>query len=70
MHGESIKQKPIFGLIQQTGSIPDEDMYATFNMGVGMVLAIEGKDAENALSLIPDAWVLGEVTESEGVVIT
>ncbi|MDN5334665.1 phosphoribosylformylglycinamidine cyclo-ligase [Sphaerochaeta halotolerans] len=66
---ESIKKKPIFSLIQSTGSIPDDDMYATFNMGVGMVLAIDKEDADFALSLIPDAWVLGEVTDSAKVVI-
>jgi phosphoribosylformylglycinamidine cyclo-ligase len=44
-------------------------MYATFNMGVGMVLAIDKEDADFALSLIPDAWVLGEVTDSAKVVI-
>ena len=69
INGESIRKKPIFSLIQNTGLVPEDDMYATFNMGVGMVLAINREDAERALSLIPDSWILGEVTESEGVVI-
>lgn len=69
INAESIKKKPIFSLIQNTGLIPDEDMYATFNMGVGMVLVINREDAERALSLIPDSWVLGEVTDTAKVVI-
>jgi phosphoribosylaminoimidazole (AIR) synthetase len=38
-------------------------------MGVGMVLVINREDAERALSLIPDSWVLGEVTDTAKVVI-
>jgi phosphoribosylformylglycinamidine cyclo-ligase len=32
---------PIFQLIQQTANIPDNEMYRTFNMGIGMVLFVE-----------------------------
>ncbi len=40
----SIPVPPIFTLIQQRGSIPERDMYNTFNMGVGLVMAVEKED--------------------------
>jgi len=39
---------PIFNLIQQTGKVPDNEMYRTFNMGIGMVLFTE-RDAAPAI---------------------
>ena len=37
---------PIFDLIQKTGGIPERDMYNTFNMGIGMILALPTAQAE------------------------
>ena len=47
--------------IQRRGEITDHDMYNTFNMGLGMVLAVPPEQAEKALELLaaagePDAW--------------
>jgi phosphoribosylformylglycinamidine cyclo-ligase len=36
---------PIFSLMQQIGSVPDAEMYRTFNMGVGMVIVCAEEDA-------------------------
>ncbi|MPN45132.1 hypothetical protein SDC9_192699 [bioreactor metagenome] len=40
-------------------------MFNTFNMGVGMVLILDKDDAAQALSLLPDAYVLGSVEASD-----
>jgi phosphoribosylformylglycinamidine cyclo-ligase len=64
---------PIFNLMQRVGNIPEHDMYNTFNMGVGMILAVAKEDADKALEVLAangeDAVVLGEVIEgTDGVV--
>ena len=61
---------PIFKLIQRLGNIPERDMYNTFNMGVGMVLAIPAGQADQALDLLKEAgeeaYPIGEVVSGDG----
>ncbi|MEE0265849.1 MAG: phosphoribosylformylglycinamidine cyclo-ligase, partial [Acutalibacteraceae bacterium] len=40
---------PIFNIIQREGNISEHDMYNTFNMGVGMIIAINKEDVDTAL---------------------
>ncbi|MBA4601061.1 phosphoribosylformylglycinamidine cyclo-ligase [Thermoactinomyces mirandus] len=42
----SWKVPPIFSIIQKEGAIADEDMFRTFNMGIGMVLIVPKDEAE------------------------
>ena len=62
-----VRVPPIFELIAETGKISRRDMFNTFNMGVGMVLAVDEKDAEIALSVLreqgEEAYLLGELVE-------
>jgi len=51
---------PIFRLIQRLGSVPDEEMYRTFNMGMGMVLLVAPKQADRILDSIPGSRVVGK----------
>ena len=65
---------PIFNLIKRTGSIPERDMFNTFNMGVGMCMAVSKETADAAIKAINDAgekaFVIGEVAAGgEGVII-
>lgn len=48
---------PVFDYLQQLGSVPEPEMYRTFNMGVGMVLVV---DAANSLAVCN---ILGEAGE-------
>ena len=57
---------PIFALIQKTGDIPERDMYNTYNMGIGMILALPAEQAEQALSVLKGA---GETAYQIGRVI-
>lgn len=65
---KSLVIPPVFSLMQSIGQIPEHDMFNTFNMGVGMVLAVPQDKADEALRLlrasgIPDAYLLGEIKE-------
>ena len=45
----------IFGLIQKEGNIAEEMMYNTFNMGLGMVVAVDPADVDKAIAAIKEA---------------
>jgi len=53
----------MFSLIQEQGGIPDEDMYHTFNMGVGMVLAVAPEDARSVGEQLRDAKPVGRIVQ-------
>lgn len=61
-----IPTQKIFQIIQTLGNISIEEMYNTFNMGVGMVAFVSKEDKEQALALLKklgtDSFVLGEVS--------
>ena len=56
----------IFKLMAEVGNIPMRDMYNTFNMGIGMVLAVPAAQAEQALSLLTGS---GETACRLGVIV-
>ncbi len=53
----------LFELIQRTGNVEDAEMLRTFNMGVGMVIAVAADDAEAVLAELPGAWRIGELAQ-------
>lgn len=59
----------IFSLIQKAGGIPERDMYNTFNMGAGLVLAVAKDDVDKAIAAIQgageQAYVIGSCIEGE-----
>ena len=70
----SFPKLPIFTLLQQQGKIPERDMYNTFNMGVGMCMAVPKEEADGVLADLnasgTAAYLIGEVVEGEeGVVL-
>ncbi len=58
---------PIFHLLKEMGDIPEEDMYNTFNMGIGMILAVSPEVADDvvqsAIRLGEKASVIGEIVK-------
>ncbi len=60
---------PIFELIQRAGDIPERDMYNTFNMGIGLVIAIPRDQVGHALDVLARAeeraYVVGAVVKGE-----
>jgi phosphoribosylformylglycinamidine cyclo-ligase len=67
-----LEPQPIFGLIQRCGDVPDEEMWEVFNMGTGLCVVVDGGSAPAAVEILkerhPGARVIGEVTDSAGVV--
>ena len=64
---------PVFDLIRKEGNIEEKMMYNTYNMGLGMVLAVDPMDAEKAIGAIEAAgdraYVVGKVQAGEKGVI-
>ena len=53
---------PIFELIQDRGDISDHDMYHTFNMGIGIVIAVAAGNADGVMRDVPALRRVGAVT--------
>ncbi|MBW3551952.1 MAG: phosphoribosylformylglycinamidine cyclo-ligase [Gemmatimonadetes bacterium] len=53
--------------VQQAGSVAEPEMFRTFNMGVGMILAVAPAEADGAVHSLreagEDAWIIGEVRD-------
>jgi phosphoribosylformylglycinamidine cyclo-ligase len=62
---------PLFGLIQERGSVADAEMRRTFNMGVGFTMVVAPERASSLVDALnasgERAFVMGEVTNREGV---
>lgn len=71
---DSYPVPPIFGLLQKTGGIEEQMMYNTYNMGLGMVLAVAPEDADRTVEALRAAgetpYVVGCCEDGEkGVTI-
>ena len=71
---DSYEVPGIFKLLAAKGNIEEHMMYNTFNMGVGMVLAVDPADADKVIEALAStgdkAWVLGEtVSGDDGVIL-
>ena len=66
---DSYEVPAIFRLLAKEGNIAEEMMYNTYNMGIGMMLALDPKDAEKAIEALKavgeEAYVVGSVEAGE-----
>ena len=60
----SLKLQPIFDLMQKESGLSDEQMYKTFNMGMGFFVVCDKKNVEDILQISKNADVVGEVRKS------
>jgi phosphoribosylformylglycinamidine cyclo-ligase len=65
---------PIFHMLSKDGDIQEQVMYNTYNMGIGMLIAVDSKDADRTLNILTaageKAFVVGEtVTGAKGVTL-
>ena len=60
---------PIFKMIQDLGNVPEQDMFNTYNMGIGLMLAVPADQADKAVAAIAaegeTAVVVGEIVSGE-----
>lgn len=69
IYRDSYEVPEIFKFIEEEGKIDHDEMYQVFNMGVGLAVIVDDADKEKVLDLIDDAFILGEVTDQEGIVL-
>lgn len=66
---DSWKVLPVFELMQEKAGISERDMYNTFNMGLGMIVAVDADKAEKAVECLKEAgetaYIIGELQEGE-----
>jgi phosphoribosylformylglycinamidine cyclo-ligase len=68
IHRGTWSEHPIFGLLREATGASDEDMFATFNMGVGMLLIVAPEAVEDVLSRSGHgASRIGEISRPSGV---
>src|SRR3954471_11281724 len=65
VHPDAWQTPPIFRWLQQSGSVPREDMLRTFNMGVGLILAVSAGDAGAVQQALREAGEPGAVRIGE-----
>ena len=57
----------VFEWLQKTGNIETKEMYRTFNMGMGMVIATKEVDIDRVLGILGEAQVIGRIENGTGV---
>lgn len=64
---------PVFKFLEKYGKVPHREMFNIYNMGIGMVLAVDEKDAAKVVDILnkngEKATVIGKVVEGTGVTI-
>ena len=66
---DSYEVPPIFKLMKKKAGLDEDMMYNTFNMGIGMVVAVSPEDAEKAVACFESAgdkaYIIGDITSGE-----
>ena len=66
-----VRTPALFKVLAEEGSVPERDMFNTFNMGVGMILTVAAEDADKAIAILQahgeDAYRLGTIVDGDGV---
>jgi phosphoribosylformylglycinamidine cyclo-ligase len=55
------KTPALFTTLQELGKVPTDDMYRTFNMGIGYVVVVRKEDAAKTLKMLPDSLIIGQI---------
>lgn len=73
IHTDRIDTPEIFKLMQKWGNIHIEEMYSTFNMGIGMVVIVSKEEAEEILNLLEEQGeegvLLGEIEKGQEKIV-
>ncbi len=63
---DPVEPQPIFRLLQDWGGVSDQEMYQTFNMGMGYALLCGREDAESIVQEWPNAAIVGRAEKGRG----
>ncbi|MFH1092464.1 MAG: phosphoribosylformylglycinamidine cyclo-ligase [Pseudomonadota bacterium] len=70
IHKDSWKHPEIFNFIQTAGQVEENEMFRTFNMGLGMIIAVQAEQSEEILDRLhgmnEPAYLIGEIREHRG----
>ncbi len=69
IEADEIPEQKIFSKLREWGDLDKEEMYGTFNMGVGLVMVIDKKDVEGIKAMKPEIIELGKIVKGSGKVI-
>ena len=69
IEADEIPEQKIFSKLREWGDLDKEEMYGTFNMGVGLVMVIDKKDAEGIKAMKSEIIELGKIVKGSGKVI-
>lgn len=69
IEADEIPGQKIFSKLREWGDLDKEEMYGTFNMGVGLVMVIDKKDVEGIKAMKPEIIELGKIVKGSGKVI-
>jgi phosphoribosylformylglycinamidine cyclo-ligase len=69
---DPFEPQPVFRFIQKYGDIADHEMYQTFNMGMGLIIVVSKKDANESLKILKkhslsDVKIVGRIEKGKGV---
>ena len=62
---EKLPKLPIFNWIRREGNVPEEEMFRTFNMGVGLIIVADRENAEKITGLIEGSRIIGRLVEGK-----
>ena len=69
INASEIKIPSVMLELEKRGGIAREEMFGTFNMGVGMIVVVDSSEADKVLELLPNAYKIGEITENSEKII-
>ena len=70
INGQSFDRLPVFDMLLAEARMPEKEAFGVFNMGIGMVLAVDKRVADNVLAAANElgekAFIIGEVQRGDG----
>ena len=70
LNQSALQLPPVFQWLQEQGNIEQQEMYRTFNCGIGMVIIVSAEDQEASLAQLKASgetpWLLGNIESSNG----
>jgi len=67
IHKDAWPLPPLFSLIKNVSGLPDEELYRTFNMGIGMIIVCDPAHENDIRLLVNEpVWRIGEIVDGNG----